>query len=336
MAVEVLTVDLFADENKGKIKGTDLISGNADDNQIVTVVDGGDLSGNYQFEKWGKGTPTEPGAGPGGDDEFHFDLSGFDDDFSITVKSLDPLDCFVFTGFDSYTTVGNVWTFNYTGTDGLPHTITIDAESTNGTGVAKVVVCFVRGTMIGVPDGQAAIETLNAGDRVVCGDGIAREIRWVGGRELDKTALNARPDLRPIRFAAGSLEPGYPETDLCLSPQHRVLLRDWRAELLFGSSEVLVPAKSLVNDGTIRPDQTCETVEYFHILLDSHQTVFANGVECETLLPAEAAKNALSAEARDEIFNIFPELVADLGQYGPPCQPVLRPFEVRAMMMSGR
>lgn len=336
MAVEVLTVDLFADVNRGKIKGTDLVSGNENDNQIVTVVDGGNLSGNYLFEKWGRRTPTEPGAGPGGDDEFHFDLSGFDDDFSITVKSLDPLDCFVFTGFDSYTTVGNIWTFNYTGTDGLPHTITIDAESTNGTGVVKIVVCFVRGTMIGVPGGQAAIETLKAGDKVACGDGIAREIRWVGCRELDNAALSARPELRPVHFAANAIAPGCPETDLCLSPQHRVLLRDWRAELLYGSAEVLAPAGSLVNDDTIRPDHACETVEYFHILLDSHQTVFANGMECETLLPAEAAKTALSGEARDEIFGIFPELVADLGNYGPTCQPSLKPFEVRAMLMSGR
>ncbi|SPJ29517.1 Hint domain-containing protein [Falsiruegeria mediterranea] len=332
MAVEVLTISLTEDQEK--VKGDDYITGDRDDNQIVTVLDGGDLDDDdpYVFEFWGKDTPTEPGAGPGGDDQFSFDLSGFDDDFDIEIKSFDEGDCFIFTNFDSYSVVGNVWTFDYTGSDGQPHTVSIDAESTNGTGVACIVVCFAKGTKIRVPAGQMAIEDLQVGDMVHCGDGMQRPIRWIGSRAIDQQTLDLHPELRPVQIKTGALEPGYPARDLYLSPQHRVLLRDWRAELLFGEDEVLATASSLINDSTIRPDMECTQVEYFHLLLDGHQTVFANGIECETLMPAEMAQNALPAEARTEICAIFPELATDLGSFGPLYRMALKPTEIRAMM----
>ena len=332
MAVEVLTVTLGVDVTGNKITGKKLISGDADDNQVVTIEDGGNLSGNYMFEFWGKDAPTEAGAGPGGDDEFHINLSGFDDDFSMSVKSMDPGDCFEFTGFDSYTTVGNVWTFEYTGSDGQPHTVSIDVESENGTGVACVVVCFVRGSRILTVDGIRPIEQLQSGDQVICGDGIRRPIRWIGSSHLDSAQLRAHPELRPIRLASGSLAPGCPRSDLLLSPQHRVLLNDWRAEMLFGEPEVLATATSLQNDTSICPVQTCEGVDYFHILLDGHHTVWANGVECETLMPAEMAQTALSGAAREEICQIFPEIVSDISAFGDLCYPVLKHHEARSLL----
>lgn len=334
MAIEYLTVTLGVDDNNGKVTGTDLINGDENDNQIVTVVDGGDLNGTtFEFAKWGKGQPTEPGAGPGGDDQFHFDLSGFDDNFFITVKSLDELDCFIFSNYDFTFQVGNVHTFVYTGSDGAPHFVTINAESDNGTGVV-CVVCFVAGTQILTVRGELLIEDLETGDMVVCGDGVARPIRWIGGRVLDANTLKMNPELRPVRFATGAFGPGRPKRPLSLSPQHRVLVEDWRADLFFGVPEVLVPAKTLINDTTIRVDGDCSEVEYFHILLDEHHSIFANGTACETLMPAEMAQNAMTAEAREEICRIFPELVKDLSAYGDPCVPVLKAYEANVMNIS--
>lgn len=330
MAIESLTVGLGGGSGT-KIKGKDLISGDKNDNQIVTLVDNGNISGTLTFEFWGKDAPTESGAGAGGDDQFHFDLSGFDDDFSIKIKSFDSLDCFIFTNFDSFSQSGTVTTINYTGSDGLSHTITIDANSANGTGVACVIPCFARGTQILTDKGERTVEALCAGDKVICVDGQAREIRWVGGREMDAATLNEHPEARPIRFRQGSLGKGLPNRDLRLSPQHRILLDDWRAELLFGEQEVLVSAKALINDKDIQPEYNCISVEYFHILLDSHDTIFANGVASETLMPAEMANYALSPEARDEILLIFPELVGDLGLYGATCKPALRAYEARTL-----
>lgn len=331
MAVESLTIRL--DDDESDVRGSSLISGDVDDNQIVTVLDDNDDSiegETFTFERWGKDAPTEPGAGPGGDDVFNFDLSGFDDSFTILVKSLDSQDCFVFTNFDTLVRVGNIYTITYTGSDGDTHVITMDAESQNGTGV--VCVCFGRGTGILTPEGEVPIEDLSAGDMVMCGDGKERPIRWIGSRAVDHATLTAHPELRPIQFEPSALGEGLPERPLTLSPQHRVLLQDWRAELLFGADEVLAPAKALVNDTGIRVDRDCTEVEYFHILLDDHQTVLANGLRCETLIPAEMAQYALPPEARDEICKLFPEIVADLYAYGETCAPALKPYEVQALL----
>ena len=326
-----VTLDNPDGDSEVKIKGKNLddTSGNQVDKneqQIVTILDGGDLEDDdgdpatFVFEFFGKTTAD--------DDEFYLDLSGFDDDFNIAVKSQDPGDCWFINGFDSYVVVGNIWTFTYTGTDGLTHTMSIDAESTNNTGVACVVVCFAGGTRIRTPGGERVIEDLQQGDLVCCGDGQNRRIRWIGSQIFNAEELARDTRLRPVVLKSGALGENAPKRALRLSPQHRVLLCDWRAEYLFGEHEILTPAISLINDTTIMQDHSFEPVEYFHILLDEHHTVFAEGLECESLLPAELALTAVDNVAREEIFLLFPKLAADLNHFGPACHRVLKKFEL--------
>ena len=75
-------------------------------------------------------------------------------------------------------------------------------------------------------------------------DNGARPIRWIGRRTVCGLGR-----LAPVRIGAGVLGN---RRDLYLSPNHRVLLRSGAAELCFGSHEVLVPAKALVDGGAIR------------------------------------------------------------------------------------
>lgn len=337
MAVEILEIFL---DGSSSVEGSDEISGSGDvnDNQYVTVSDGGDLSGTITFQNWGKDTATETGAGSGGDDIFYFDLATFDDDFTIAVKSMDSGDQFVFTNFDSATPTATGYTFTYTGSDGLSHTITIETQSTNGTAgvdVVQVIICFGRGTGILTETGEVPVEDLQADDKLMCSDGQLRPIRWVGSRFLDAESLRNQPHLQPIRISAGALGKAQPTRDLILSPAHRVLLNDWRAELMFGAAEVLASAKMLVNDSTIRKQVDCQGIEYFHILLDEHQTIFANGLACETLMPAELAKTALLTDARSEILELFPEMAADLSIYGDLCFMSLKAHEVDALLSLG-
>ena len=93
------------------------------------------------------------------------------------------------------------------------------------------------------------------------------------------------PHLRPIRMRAHVLAEGRPDEDLVVSPDHRVLVKGTVAQALFNTSEVLVAARDLVNDGAIRIDHRCRGVEYIHLMLDQHQIVWANGVEVGKLSP---------------------------------------------------
>ena len=49
-------------------------------------------------------------------------------------------------------------------------------------------------------------------------------------------------------------------------------------------------------------------VDYFHLLFDQHEIVFANGTETEPLYTGRQAIKSITMAARAETFSIFPEL----------------------------
>ncbi len=185
------------------------------------------------------------------------------------------------------------------------------------------VICFVRGTRIKTAAGEVAIEDLAEGDRVLTLDNGYQPIRWIGSS--CRAAVGA---LAPVRIAAGALGN---DRDLLVSPQHRMLLRGWQANLMFGEAEVLVAAKALVNDRTIRVQQGGE-VEYFHMLFDRHEIVFAEGAAAESFHPGQQGWKALDAATRAEILGLFPQLAdGDFAGYGPAARLSLKDYEGRIL-----
>lgn len=176
-----------------------------------------------------------------------------------------------------------------------PDTIVYEALSPGDTGLA----CFVAGTQVQTVDGPRRIETLSVGDLVWTLDDGFQPLRWVGSQRVV-----GKGPLRPIRFERGELGAQEP---LFLSPQHRLLLKGWRAELLFGEAEVLVPAKALVNDHSVRPvEMPC--VRYVHLLFDRHQIVETHGVLSESFLPGDYIMAADDAAVHAEVLALFPQL----------------------------
>jgi hypothetical protein len=172
-------------------------------------------------------------------------------------------------------------------------------------------LCFAGGTLIETPNGPRRIEELNAGDLVTTRDKGARPIRWLAKRDLGPLELCRNPSLRPIRIRKGALGAGLPAQDLVVSPQHRILLSDPAAELLFDTSDVLVPAQALLGNDRVHIDHACQSVSYYHLLLEDHAMVCANGQWAETLLlGSETQKTFLSAQRR-ELELLFPEKILD-------------------------
>lgn len=192
------------------------------------------------------------------------------------------------------------------------------------------IICFAGGTGIMTPQGRRPVEALAVGDHVVTADGREVPVRWVGHRHVGAAELAAFPALRPICIQAGALGDNTPATDLRVSPQHRMILRDWRADLMFGAPDVLVIAKALVNDSTIRVDDSCTAVDYYHILFDQHEIILAEGAEAESFFPGEQALASLSPATRAELETLFPELLAEA--FGDMAAPMLKPFETRALL----
>ncbi len=192
----------------------------------------------------------------------------------------------------------------------------------------QIAMCLTRGTMIRTSAGEVAVEDLIVGDQVETLDDGPQTLRWIGSRRV-----RASGNLLPVRIAKNAFRPGSPNHDLLVSPKHRVVIRGWQAEVLFGQEEVLCTAGGLVNDDTITPAADMDEVEYFHLLFDSHQLIYSNNALTESFNPSEVALNAIEAEVRDEIYALFPQLRDDPASYGSAVRMVVTPKE--AMLIWG-
>ncbi|PRY75441.1 Hint domain-containing protein [Yoonia maritima] len=170
------------------------------------------------------------------------------------------------------------------------------------------VVCFGHDTLIETDKGKVAVQDLRQGDLVMTMDNGLQPIRWVGSRTVDAVGKFA-----PIVISEGVVGN---TRELVLSPQHRVMMQGWQAELLFGEAEVLVAAKQLVNDKTIVRREGGE-VTYYHILFDRHEVVYADDAPCESFHPGHVGINGMDEAQSAEIFALFPELEDDVLAFGP-------------------
>ncbi len=146
-------------------------------------------------------------------------------------------------------------------------------------------VSFARGTHITLASGrQVPIERLRIGDRVLTRDSGPQEIRWIG-----ETTLRAVGDFAPVVIRAGAL---FNTRDLLLSPEHRLFIYQRRDEIGVGRAEVLVKVRHLIDNETVY-QQDGGFVDYFQLLFDDHQIIYAEGIAAETLLVDSRTRAAL-------------------------------------------
>jgi hypothetical protein len=149
-----------------------------------------------------------------------------------------------------------------------------DAEEAIETNTAQEAQCFLGGTRIRTPDGEIAIEDLEIGDLVETLNG-ALPVKWIGRRTFKKTVSRWPLSVAPIRVARFALHDQYPHRDLYLSPEHCLFI-----------DGALIPVKWLVNGRSVvsAAMDDSEGITYFHIELDRHEVIFAEGAPAETLI----------------------------------------------------
>ena len=155
-------------------------------------------------------------------------------------------------GSGSYT--GTVWT----------------ATNDGSNGTAVTPVCFLPGTGIATPDGEVPVERLAPGDLVLTASGAARSVVWIGtGRVL--APAGRRGAATPVSVRKNALGPGVPNRDLHVTKAHSLYLDD-----------VLIPVEFLVNHRTIVWDDRGQEVALYHVELESHDVLIANGAPAES------------------------------------------------------
>ncbi|SEK55258.1 Hint domain-containing protein [Roseovarius nanhaiticus] len=158
-------------------------------------------------------------------------------------------------------------------------------QSVDGT----AVVCFAKGTAIDTPDGPRRIETLAQGDPVCTEAGGTLPVLWISHRMAPCGARTA-----PVEISAGALGGGLPRRTLRVSPQHRILIGSKITRRMCGAARVFVPAVHLVGYPGIKRCLRDKVIDYYHILLDGHHVVLAEGAPAESLFPGVQALRAFS------------------------------------------
>jgi hypothetical protein len=203
----------------------------------------------------------------------------------------------------------------------LPGTANFSYEVANTAGITdvgfvsgQIVPCFVEGARIETARGLVPVQDVAVGDLVLTLDDGYQPVLWHGRRRV------ARPGaLAAVRIPAGTFGD---HGALAVSPQHRLYLTGWRAELYCGVDEVLVKAMHLVRAGRLRQDLPDVAVTYHHLLFDRHQIICAEGLWSESYHPGPATLADQDPETREELFTLFPELAADPAYgYGPIARP---------------
>ena len=260
------------------------------------------------------------------DDDSDIEAAGGDTVGGFTVTASWPGDTvtielpdgtqITYTGITFYVDDGGVQREYFTPTDGqvLQDGSLVGSTGVSGQGPLDVgdlgPPCFTRGTMIATPDGERRVEDLAPGDLVLTMDHGPQPLLLVSRNRFPATGRNA-----PVMIRKGALGN---DADLLVSQQHRMLIDDWRAEMIFGVEQVLVAAKHLVNGDTIFI-QPGEEVEYFHLLFDRHQIVWGGGIPSESYFPCHSA-NMADQETRAEIDRLFPDLAGRAQRGLADCQ----------------
>lgn len=189
------------------------------------------------------------------------------------------------------------------------------------------VICFGADTRISTPDGPRLVQHLRRGDVILTKDNGPQPIIWTGHKTMSGARLHAMPRLRPIRLRGHALGQGQPDGDLIVSPQHRMLVRGPAALALFNSAEVLVQAQDLIDGQTVLVDRSLKQVTYFHLLLERHNIVFANGLETESFHPAQAALDRIEEVQKAALLDVMPSIDGDPHGYGAAARRNLSPAE---------
>lgn len=191
-------------------------------------------------------------------------------------------------------------------------------------------VCYLAGTLIATTQGPRAVETLLPGDMILTRDNAAQPLRWLGRCELSAAAVRANPKLSPILIREGALGAGLPVRDLCVSPQHRMLINSRITQRMFGQSGVLVPAVKLLGLPGITQMAPTQGAVYCHLLFDQHEIVFAEGTPSESLLLGPMARVMLGPEALEELHALLPHLT--YGTDIPAARIVPEPGQIRSLV----
>jgi hypothetical protein len=179
-------------------------------------------------------------------------------------------------------------------------------------GYTLAASCYAAGTRILTDRGEMRIEDLAVGDMVQVRFAGLTPIKWIGHRRIDCRRHPDPHQVWPVRIVAGALGPDQPCRDLFLSPDHAVAI-----------DGALVPIRLLVNGASIRQETAVAQVHYFHIELDRHDLLLADGLAAESYLETGNRGMFANADAPLVLHPVAEQAAAQQQREAQSCLPLL-------------
>ncbi|MBO1361342.1 Hint domain-containing protein, partial [Acetobacter sacchari] len=246
--------------------------------------------------------------------------------------------------FISAPTGGSVeWTENSDGSytlaennDGVITTLATDIVFATGVSPSDIVwdaddaqtTCFLTDSQISTPSGYRPIQHIAVNDDVIVysnGMQKAVSVKWIGtGRVRVNGSL---PDDRagyPVRILENAISEGVPFKDMLVTAEH----------CLFFDGK-FVPARMLVNGGSIFYDTTITSYDYYHIETETHSVIMADGMLTESYLDTGNRRsftqlgNVVSISGRRNL--TWDDAAAPLTVCREFVEPLFRQIEARAV-----
>lgn len=130
---------------------------------------------------------------------------------------------------------------------------------------------LVAGTVVMTMDGEFPVEYLTVGDRIITRAGV---------RELVAVSVRVERDIDMVRVGASMLGHDRPCAETLVPLHQMILIRDWRAQALYGSPQALVAAGRLADGNMIRIEVVAEA-RIFSLGFEADVVVYAGGLELE-------------------------------------------------------
>ena len=141
-------------------------------------------------------------------------------------------------------------------------------EKQSSADAATGLVAIAAGAPVVTLDGVMPIEFLEPGDRIVTRSGVRALVSL-------QTQMYSGEAMVVVGGSLGHCLPG---ENTFLTPDTRVVVRDWRAQSLFGMDAALVAIDALEDGEFVRRVQVID-LPMFTLVLEQDDVVYAGGME---------------------------------------------------------
>lgn len=130
---------------------------------------------------------------------------------------------------------------------------------------------LAAGAIVTTLDGELPVEFLHAGDRILTVDRGMVRLR----------AITARPVMRNdlVRVRPRVMNPKSAVADFWVAAQQPILIRDWRAPVMFGRTRILVPAARLLDGEYLQRETGGGETALFQLHFEEKHLIRVGGID---------------------------------------------------------